>query len=90
MSIQQIRKKLVKADPIRWPLQIQQVAGGWVVSCYNKDGHARHVANAENEMQAMRTAMNMARAYHLEHKVLLTSNEGVVEKDLDKLARLSR
>lgn len=90
MSTGKLRRQLNKADPVRWPLQIQQVAGGWIVSCYNKDGHARHIASAESEMQAMRTALNMARVYHLDHKVLVSTDDDVVVKDLDKLGRLTR
>ena len=81
---------LGKADPIKWPLQIQQMGSGWTVACYNKDGHARHLASAENEMQALRTALNMARAYQLDKRVLVTSYEGVVEKSLDKILKPAR
>ena len=83
------RKLLTKADPTKWPLQIQQIPSGWTITCYNKDGHARHIASAENEMQALRTALSMAKAYHLERRVLLTSDDGVVEKDLSKLIKAS-
>ena len=80
-------KQLSKADPVKWPIQILQTASGWTVTCYHPDGHARHVATAENEMQALRTAWNMAQAYHHSSKVLLASDEGVAEKDLNKLIR---
>ena len=76
-----------KADPLKWPIQIQQTPFGWSITCYNPDGHARHIASAENEMQALRTALNMSRAYHTSKKVLLTSADGAVEKDLDRLIK---
>lgn len=80
-------KQLSKADPQKWPLQIQQTAFGWTITCYRPDGHAKHVATAENEMQALRSALNMAKTYHLEKRVLLSSDEGIVQKDLEKLLK---
>ncbi len=87
MNAQASGKRLYKADPVKWPLQIQQLTAGWNVVCYNKDGHARHIASADNEMQALRTAMNMAKAYQLPKRVLVSGYEGVVEKDLEKLIK---
>jgi phosphoketolase len=81
------RKSYTKADPIKWPIQIQQTPYGWTVTCFNSDGHARHIASAENEMQALRSALNMAKAYHYPKRALLSSEAGSVEKDLDRLVK---
>jgi hypothetical protein len=80
-------KQFSKADPKQWPLQIQQTVFGWAITCYSPDGHAKHIATAENEMQALRSAWKMATSYRLEKRVLLSSDEGVVEKDLEKLLK---
>lgn len=76
-----------KADPIKWPLQIQQTPFGWTITCYNSDGHARHIASAENEMQALRTAWSMCKSYHLSSRVLLINEDIVIEKDLERMLK---
>lgn len=79
--------KLAEADPVRWPIQISQTNYGWTVTCYNKDGHVRHVLTANSEMEAYRAASSMAKIYRVDAQVLVNSFKGRLTVDLDRLLK---
>ncbi|MGM0594382.1 MAG: hypothetical protein ACQETD_07595 [Pseudomonadota bacterium] len=82
--------QLADADPARWPIQIRQTHYGWTVTCYNSDGHARHILTADSEMEAYRAAYNMAKIYHIETPVLVNSFKGELRIDLNRLLKSRR
>jgi len=79
--------KLADADPSRWPIQIRQMPYGWTVTCYNSDGHIRHVTTSPSEMQAYRTAYNLAHRYQVEAQILVNTRKGEQKVDLNKLLK---
>lgn len=79
--------RLADADPSRWPIQIRQAPYGWTVTCYNSDGHIRHVTTAPSEMQAYRAAFNMAHSYNVDTQILVNSHKGELKVNLDKLLK---
>jgi hypothetical protein len=81
--------KLAFADPVRWPLQIRLTNYGWTVTVYNQDGHARHLLTASTEMEAYREAYSLAKIYHVENPVLVTTFKGERKVDLDKMLKSS-
>lgn len=78
---------LADADPARWPIQVRQAHYGWTVTCYNPDGHARHVLTADSEMEAYRAAYNMAKIYHVENQILVNTFKGELRVDLNRLLK---
>lgn len=79
--------QLADADPSRWPIQIRQTPYGWTVTCYNSDGHIRHVTTAPSEMQAYRTAYNLAHSYKVNSQILVNTHKGELKINLDKLLK---
>jgi hypothetical protein len=47
------------------PLEIRQHPYGWTVTCLDDTGRIRHVATADNEIQAYRSARKLASIYRL-------------------------
>lgn len=79
--------KLADADPVRWPIQIRQAGFGWTVTCYNPDGHAKHILTANSEMEAYRAAYNLANIYRVENQILVNTLKGERRVDLSKLLK---
>jgi len=79
--------KLADADPASWPIQIRQTHYGWTVTCYNPDGHAKHILTANSEMEAYRAAYNLANIYRVETPILVNSFKGELKVDLNKLLK---
>ena len=78
---------LAYADPVKWPIQIRQSNYGWTVTCYNNDGHARHILTVNTEMEAYREAYSIAKTYRVGKPVLVTTDKGVRTVDLEKLLK---
>jgi hypothetical protein len=79
--------RLALADPGQWPIQIRQSNYGWTVTCYNRDGHVKHVLTVHSEMEAYREAYNLAKSYQVANPVLINTYKGNRKVDLDKLLK---
>ncbi|MGE0080346.1 MAG: hypothetical protein AB7U81_03510 [Thiohalomonadaceae bacterium] len=64
------------------PLEIRQHPYGWTVTCLDESGHIRHVATADNEIQAYRAARKLAGIYRLQGRARVSTPRGDYFLDL--------
>jgi hypothetical protein len=69
----------------RIPLEIHETGDGWTVTCYRSDGHVRHVAYADTEIEAYRIAHSLVHLYNLTGTVLISSSKGEAIRDIERL-----
>ncbi len=73
------------ADHRQWPLQVHQHNYGWTVTYYSEDGHIKHLLTVDSQMEAMRRARNLVRAYRLSPVVLVIGSRGGARVNVEKL-----
>lgn len=87
MNRKPLRSNQTPADSIytRWPVQLERHADGWTVSYHGSDGHVKHVAHAETDIQAYRSAYQLIQLYRARSEVLVRSRGGERTFDIERL-----